>query len=241
MVRNILIAFAVLLVGCGKESPIERFNSPDLFPPASSMDTIPARWVSVVRFGVAGRSSYDAFVEVAVKGVQGAGATTRCELITSHRRFRVDRAWSPLPMAFYSVKISDPNGVEDLNDLFKLTLDFSDKSYDSVSLLSRVTFTRGKVFDGRWHIFSKLVTEDGAERCSAFAAIERSAQTHCRFEKCAVKEVIAEVDAWRYLTQKSKPEKEKDDLSALTLTLQDLGADDLPVGGIYHGRVPDFK
>lgn len=241
--KHIFLGVSVLFIlgGCGKEVPTQRFKEDQYFPPPPPNQEIAARWVAVSRLGVKDRPHYDAIIEVAVRGIRNSGAKTECELLTYHQRFRADRPWSPLPMAFYSIEFESPDGFEDLNDLFRLTLDFNEKAYDTSHLSTGVTFTRGKVFQSQWRIFPQLTTDKGGDVCTAYATVARSSQVMCRTERCVIRETVAHVDSWRYFTQRNKPEREKDDLSALVLRLEDLGKDNLPEGEAYTVNVPEFR
>ena len=229
-----------LFNGCAKEVPKTDLSGDEYFPPPVQGDAIRPRWVLVTRFTVKGQSEYDARVDVMVKGVYDSAGNVQCEFVSTHPRFRQDRKWSPLPMTFYSENLRPPDGLEDLNPLFQDTLDFSEKKFETeISFFS--TFTRGKVFQSRWSIFAKKVIENGIDACTAYASIERSAQVQCRTDRCVIRDVIVDVDPFRYFLQQSKPVRERDDIRALTLNLENLSALGYPEGGEYSVAVPEFQ
>lgn len=240
---KILIALAALitLFGCGKTSDMLHYKEQDYFGPAVEGEIIAPKWIRLASFRVKDRSSYDAHVEVAVRGMRDANGATRCDFVLSHVRFRTDRPWSPLPFAFFSTEYETPDGREDLNDLFRQTIDFDDKKFDEHGMSFRAVFTRGKVFTANWRIVPLLLIEDGKEACSSIATLDRSSQVGCHGERCRVREVVADVDSWRHIWEGGKPEKEKDDLAALTLSLEDLDERGYPNGTTYSFNVPEFR
>ena len=143
-------------------------------------------------------------------------------------------------MAFFSPQFQSPDGTEDLNELFGRTLDFSGKRFAAQGMTFRTLFTRAKTFSASWRIYPYLSTSGGSRRCEAVAAVQRSAQTACRGEWCAIRDVIAQVDTLRYLLGGGGP-REKDDLSALILRLEDLDSQGIPNGSAYSTNVPEFR
>lgn len=241
--RNLgfLVVLVIILYGCGKDIPMESFKGDEYFPPPAPGDVIAPRWIPLTRFGVKDTSSYDALVEVAVKGVSDTSGVVVCQLLTAHTRFRSNRSWSPLPIAFYSVEYQSPDGKEDLNDIFRLTLGFAEKKISQAELTFNATFTRAKVFSSSWRIVPRRVKVGGTDSCTAVAMVQRNTQVACRSQRCAISEVIAEVDSWRHFLARSKPEPEKDDLSGLFLNLENVADDFTPEGGAYTVSVPEFK
>ncbi len=243
--KNFATAFAIgmTLLGCGHDpKQMVDFRDDSYFGNPEPEEVISPRWIRVASFRVEDQSSYDAHVEVAVRGKRSEGGTTYCELVTSHIRFRQDRAWSPLPMAFFSPSYESPDGKEDLNDLFRDTLDFNDKTSDRKGIKTQVSFTRGKTFAANWHIYPLLTTMDGKEACTAAAVLEKSSQVNCHAgSHCRVKEIIARVDKWRHVFQSGNPPRQVDDLSALILSLEDLDGEGYPNGATYLENVPEFR
>lgn len=237
-----LFALSVALYGCGKESaPLVDFREDSYFDAPEADDVIAPKWIRVSSFRVDGQSDLDAHIEVAVKGKRAGDGSTYCELLTSHKRFRSGRGWTPLPLAFFSPAYESPDGIEDLNQLFQQTLDFSDKQSDHFKITTKVAFNRGKVFTAHWTFYPLLTEENGAPACTAMASVDRNAQTGCHNSRCRLIEAVAEVDKWRHFWAGDKPEREKDDLSALNLSLEDLDAEGYPTGNRYTFGVPEFK
>ncbi len=236
-----LLSAAMLLEGCGVAKPYALLQSGDRgFEAPLPDEVIPSRWVRVVSLGVSGRPAYDAHVEVGVRGRLGFDDVIRCELVTTHSRFRSDRDWSPLPMAFFSPSIRNPDGSEALNELFQQTFDFFDKRFGGEGSSFRTTFTRGKTFAAKWRLIPYLTKKDGVDVCEAVATIETSSQVACRNSWCAIREVVATVDTWRHLSQTGPP-RVMDDLSSLELRLEDLDGQGMPSGASYSTSVPEFK
>ena len=236
------IVLGLTLFGCGTNTPSTRtdFRGPETFPPQPGLAIAP-RWILVSEFKVSGMSQYDANVEVAVQGIRQTDGSTRCELVLSHQRFRADRSWSTLPVALFTAGFTDSSGKEDLNALFQDSLDFENPQVSPQLLTVRVSFTRGKRLTTDWRIYPYLTSENGAPACSAVATVEQSPQAACHDARCRLRRIVAVVDVWRYLLQASKPNREIDDLSSLTLELEDLDAQGIPNGVQYSARVPEFR
>jgi len=242
--NNVTALFAIgfALYGCGKETdPLVDFREDSYFGAPDADDVIAPRWIRVSSFRVDGQEDLDAHIEVAVKGKRGTDDKTHCQFITSHKRFRSGRGWTPLPLAFFSPAYESPDGIEDLNQLFQQTLDFSEKTSDQNKITAKVAFNRAKIFTANWTFYPLLTIENGAEACTAMAAIEKNTQVGCRNAKCRIIEAVAQVDKWRHFWAGDKSEREKDDLSALNLSLEDLDIDGYPTGNRYTAPVPEFK
>ncbi len=232
----------LILVGCSKISavPPSHYFGPETFEPAANVVIAP-RFIRVSDFRVAEYPEYDAHVEVGVQGIEQSDKSVYCELVTAHKRFRTDRKWSPLPMAFYSVNAIGAGGTEDLNKLFQGTLTFENKVFSREKIEVDVTFTRGKIFRSQWEIYPLKTLVDDKEACTAVAVVKQSPQVKCHVEKCRAIELVAEVDKWRHVWQSGRPENQVDDVSSLKLQLEEVNSEGVPTGVYYIEEVPGFK
>ncbi|MBI1860111.1 MAG: hypothetical protein HYR96_04235 [Deltaproteobacteria bacterium] len=233
------LVLGAVLVGCGDHDSIYA-GDPGFDPPGPG-DIIPARWIQVAILQVKGQPVYDAVVKVGVKGIQDTRGNKRCELVLNDKRFRADRPWSPEPIAFYSPNYKSPDGTEDLNDLFRTTLSFEVAPADPQSITFKATFTRGKTFASQWRIHPFLSSADGQEVCAAIATLDWGPQVACHNSVCRVTSIVVTADSWRYIFQSNKPPTEIDDLTALTLNLEDVDELGVPNGQTYSYNVPEFK
>src|SRR5687768_15495553 len=80
---------------------------------------VPPSWVRIATLTVEGYTAKTIYIESAVLG-KPAGGAIACEFVTSHRRIRAGKKWSPLPMAVFTKDDPEENVVPE----FESVLDF---------------------------------------------------------------------------------------------------------------------